>query len=125
MIRQNKDGRPIYSDYIWNQIHESGEILTKLEYEESINKPNLFYKCLTSDQDKNGIIFVDLRGTKVIPIWEETDPIVYKNDNLAFADFLKEVVNLKGSGVPIRFSFYDKCEPDGWGFFLKEIPSGY
>jgi len=125
MIRQNKDERPIYSDKIWNQMLVNGEILKKLEYEESINKPNLFYKCLTSNQDKNGIIFVDIRGTDVIPIWEEPDPIVYKNDNLAFIDFMKEVVKLKGSGVSIRLSYYDSCEPEGWGFFLNKIPSGF
>ena len=85
----------------------------------------MFYKCLTSNQDKNGIIFVDIRGTDVIPIWEESDPIVYKNDNLAFTDFMKEVVKLKGSGVSIRLSYYDRCEPEGWGFFLNKIPSGY
>ncbi len=44
MIRQNKDGRPIFSDHIWNQIRENGEILQKLGYDESFNKPNLFYK---------------------------------------------------------------------------------
>ena len=125
MIRQNKDGRSIYSDQIWNQILENGGILQKLGYDESINKPNLFYKCLTFSQNQNGIIFVDLRGTDFVPIWEDPDPIVYKNDNLAFADFFKEVVTLKGSGVSIRFSFFDMCEPEGWGFFLNEIPSGY
>ncbi len=125
MIRQNKDGRPIYSDKIWNQMVENGEILQKLEYKENINKPNLFYKCLTSNQNKRGDINVDIRGTNVIPIWEDPDPIVYKFDNLAFIDFMKEVVILKRSGVTIRFSFYDNCEPDGWGFFLKGIPSGY
>ena len=123
--RQNKDGRPIYSDNIWNQMQENGESLKNLGFEESINKPNLFYKCLTVNQDKNGIIFIDLRGTSIIPIWDDPDPIAYKNEILEFTDFMKEVVYLKGSGVPIRFSYYDKCEPEGWGFFLKEIPSGY
>ena len=125
MNRQNKDGRPIYSDKIWSQIQENGAILQKLGYTESINKPNLFYKQLTFNQDQNGLIFVDLRGTDFIPIWEDPDPIVYKNDALAFIDFFKEVVNLKGSGVPIRFSFFDSCEPEGWGFLINKIPSGF
>ena len=125
MNRQNKDGRPIYSDKVWNHMLDNGEILHKLGYKENIKKPNLFYKCLTSNQDKGGYINVDIRGTNVIPIWEDSDPIVYKFDNLAFIDFMKEVVNLNRSGVSIRFSFYDKCEPDGWGFFLNKIPSGY
>ncbi|MFX1258157.1 MAG: hypothetical protein ACFFAN_09880 [Promethearchaeota archaeon] len=125
MIRQNKDGRPIYSDKIWYQIVENGKKLQNLGYEESIIKPNLFYKILTSNQGKNGLIFVDLRDTDVIPIWDEPNPITYKNDHLAFNDFIKEVVKINGLGVRLRFSFYNKYEPDGWGFFLMEIPSGY
>jgi len=35
------------------------------------------------------------------------------------------VVKLKGSGVSIRPSYYDSCEPEGWGFFLNKIPSGF
>ena len=123
--RQNKDGRPIFSDKIWNKMLENGAILQKIGYKESFKSPNLFYKGFPSEQGKNGTIFVDLRGTDFIPIWEDPDPIVYKFDNLAFIDFMKEVVKLKGSGVTIRFSYYDSCEPEGWGFFLDEIPSGY
>lgn len=104
---------------------ENGKKLQKLKYQESINKPNLFYKVLTLNQENKGIIFVDIRGTDVIPIWEDPDPIVYKNEYLAFNDFMKEVVKIKGLGVSIRFSFYDSCEPDGWGFFLNKIPSGF
>jgi len=125
MKRQNKDGRPIYSDKIWYHIVENGKKLQKLAYEESNRKPNLFYKILTSDQGKNGIVFVDIRGTDVMPIWEEPNPIVYKNDNLAFNDFMKEVVKINGLGVSIRFSYFDTCEPEGWGFFLNKIPSGF
>ena len=75
MRRQNKDGRPIYSDKIWYQMVENGKKLQKLGYEESTKKPNLFYQILTSNQVNNGIIFVDIRGTDVIPIWEGPDPI--------------------------------------------------
>ena len=125
MKRQNKDGRPIYSNNIWYQMVENGKKLQKLGFEESINKPNLFYKIITSEKGKNGIIFVDIRGTDVIPIWEEPDPIIYKNESLAFNEFMKEVVKLKGSGVSIRLSYYDSCEPEGWGFFLNKIPNGF
>lgn len=125
MKRQNKDGRPIYSDKVWYYLVDNGKKLQKLGYKESFNKPNLFFKILTSDQGNNGIIFVDIRGTDIIPIWDEPDPIVYKNNSLAFIDFMKEVVKIRGLGVTIRFSYYDSCEPDGWGFFLNKIPSGY
>jgi len=124
MIRQNKDGKPIFSDKVWNQILEYGKMLEKLGYEESKKSPNLFYKNLTLKDEKIGIIFVDLRGTDYIPIWERPYPIVYHNEYLKFIDFIKEVVRLKRLGIDIRLSFFDKFEPEGWAFFLKEIPIG-
>ena len=54
MKRQNKEGRPIYSDHIWSMMLENGAILQKLGYEESFKKPNLFYKVFPSEQGKNG-----------------------------------------------------------------------
>ena len=56
MLRQNKDSRPIFSDKVWYHMVENGKKLLKLGYEESINKPNLFYKILTSNHGNNGII---------------------------------------------------------------------
>ncbi|MFX1470849.1 MAG: hypothetical protein ACFFB8_19590 [Promethearchaeota archaeon] len=122
MIRQNKDGRPIYSDKKWQKLQETGEILEKLGYYEGINKPNLFFK-----QIDGGIVFADLRGTEIIPIWDDLRPLVYKSRNLDFTIFMKEVVRLKRSGCNPRGSFYDMYEPDGWGFLLDncEIPTGY
>jgi len=126
MIRQNKDGRPIYSDKIWNQISETGRILEKLGYRESKNKPNLFYKTiLISNHEKEGAVFVDIRGTDIIPIWEDPRPIAYPSKGLPFQKYIKEVVYLKRSGCSIRLTFYDKFEPDGWAFLLDDIPSGY
>ncbi len=122
MIRQNKDGRSIYSDKIWQKLMETGEILKQLAYSESFNKPNLFYKSIEGD-----CIFADLRGTLDVPIWEDPRPLVYKSKTFDFNSFMKEVVRLNRSGCDPRGSFYDMCEPDGWGFLLDngEIPTGY
>jgi len=122
MIRQNKDGRPIYNDKKWQTLKETGEILGQLGYSESFNKPNLFYKQINS-----GIVFADLRGTVIVPIWDDLRPLVYRSKTVAFDYFMKEVVRLKRSGCNPRGSFYDMCEPGGWGFLLDEgeIPTGY
>lgn len=122
MKRQNKDGRPIYSDKKWQKLQETGEILEQIGYTESNNKPNLFYRKING-----GFVFADLRGTEFIPIWDDLRPLVYKSINLDFNSFMKEFVLLKRSGCDPRGSFYDMCEPGGWGFLLdeSEIPSGY
>lgn len=122
MIRQNKDGRPIYSDKIWQKLVETGKILEYLGYSESINKPNLFYS-----QINGSFMYADLRGTVVVPIWDDIRPLVYKSKKLNFNSFMKEVVRLKRAGCSPRGSFYDMYEPDGWGFLLdnEEIPTGY
>ena len=86
MKRQNKDGRPIYSNKKWNQICQTGGMLEKLGYMESKKKPNLFYI-----RKNNGFIFADLRGTLIVPIWDDLRPLVYKSKELAFESFIKEV----------------------------------
>jgi len=111
--RQNKDGRPIYSDKKWQQLLETGEILETIGYSESYNKPNLFYKPING-----GAVFADLRGTDDVPIWGDLRPLVYKSEDLAFNDFMKAVVRIKRFGCDPRGSFYEMCEPGGWGFLL-------
>jgi hypothetical protein len=122
MLRQNKDGRPIYSEKKWQKLQEAGEILIQLGYKESYNKPNLFYR-----QISGGIVFADLRGTEIVPIWDDIRPLIYKSENLDFNRFMKEVVKLKRSGCDPRGSFYDMYELGGWGFVLDDskIPVGY
>ncbi|MFW9878582.1 MAG: hypothetical protein ACFFG0_36335 [Candidatus Thorarchaeota archaeon] len=122
MKRWNKDGRPIYSNGKWYKLKQTGEILKKLGYSESYKKPNLFYKKING-----GFMYADLRGTVIIPIWDDLRPLVYKSESLVFASFMKEVVNMKRSGCDPRGSFYDMCEPGGWGFLLYDgkIPAGY
>ncbi len=42
-----------------------GENLEKIGYRESKNKPNLFYKQI-SDNEEKGVMIADLRGTYII-----------------------------------------------------------
>lgn len=64
--RQNKDGRKIFSDKVWKQMKEIGQNLERIGYRESKKTPNFFYKSI-SDNGENGVIFVDIRGTDIIP----------------------------------------------------------
>ena len=132
MIRQNKDGRPIYKDSVWYQMIETGQKLRKLGHRDSRTKPNLFYKPIETEiksKDNKiiqvkGAIFADMRGTEIVPIWSDPRPLVYSSD-LPFNIFLPEYIILERSGCSPRVSFYEECEPGGWMFGLDEIPSGY
>lgn len=132
MIRQNKDGRPIYKDWVWFRMVETGKKLRKLGYEESRTKLNLFYKPINTEvksKDRKynivkGAVFADLRGTDIIPIWSDSRPLIYFTD-LPFNIFIPEFILLERSGCSPRVSFYDDCEPDGWMFGLDGIPSGF
>ena len=42
MKREDKFGRKIFSDKVWNKIESSGRRLMNLDYLESVRKPNLF-----------------------------------------------------------------------------------
>ena len=132
MKRQNKDGRLIYSDEIWNQMVKAGEILEKLGYIESKNKQNLFYKQIYFESDESGensadnkgIMFVDMRGTSIVPIWDDPHPITYSNE-LPFKKYMIEFISLVRAGCSPRLTFFQESEPDGWAFGLDEIPDGY
>ncbi len=132
MIRQNKDGRPIYKESVWYQMIETGQKLRKLGYKDSSKKPNLFYKPIETEFKSRddqifkvkGAVFADMRGTELVPIWSDPSPLVYFID-LPFKIFLPEFILLERSGCSPRVSFYEECEPDGWMFGLDKIPSGY
>jgi hypothetical protein len=107
-------GRPIKS-YIFKQLQNIGITLENFEWRESKNKPNLFYKTFNKVT-----VFADMRGTEVIPIWEEPYPYIYaisgfedwerrKAIRLALRDF-------ENGEIEHRSSFYDTSEPDGLFF---------
>jgi hypothetical protein len=125
MIRQNKDGRPIYNNKTWYRMLEIGKKLERLGYRESNNKPNLYYKVFDNQNNGDrGLVFADMRGTVVIPIWDDSRPLLYYK-NLTFMKFLPEFISLERAGCHPRVSFYEECEPGGWLFHLDKTPSGY
>ena len=47
-------------------MKEIGQNLERMGYRESKKNPNFFYKSIF-DNGENGVIFVDIRGTDIIP----------------------------------------------------------
>lgn len=93
-------------------------------YKEAQNKAKLFYKRIKIE-DKPGVIFADLRGTRLVRIYSDPRPLIYYND-LPFRTFMIEVISLKRAGIRPRFSFYDTDELEGYASELRgEIPNGY
>src|SRR5208283_5049859 len=72
MIRENKDGRPILSETTWRKLLDTGKKLEALGYTELSLKQNLF-----SRKVNHGYIYADLRGTEVVPIWDQPVPLLY------------------------------------------------
>ncbi len=75
MIRQDRYGRPIYSN-AFRKLRALGDRLETLGYYESEKNPNLFYR-----NHKNRLFkvafFADFRGGKFTPIWEEPYPLFF------------------------------------------------
>ena len=71
MIPFDKFGRPIYAKP-YAILVRWGDILVQNGYKESGKKPNLFYKPFSC-----GILFADMRGTDIVPIYEDPVPMVY------------------------------------------------
>ncbi|MFW9880460.1 MAG: hypothetical protein ACFFG0_45915 [Candidatus Thorarchaeota archaeon] len=132
MKKQNKDGKPIYSDDVWNQMLGVGEKLENLGSQESVKKQNLCYKQLKYEitekaidsHESKGIMFVDMRGTDIVPIWDDPRPITYSKE-LPFRNYMIEFIRLVRAGCSPRLTFFQSSEPDGWAFGLDIIPDGY
>jgi hypothetical protein len=106
MINIDKFNRPIFPK-IYQILCNQGNNLLNLGYRESYNKPNLFLKT-----GEYGTIFADMRGTNIIPVWENTDVLLYlkpnkKAENWQFTRWLEqELKSLNEHKIPNRFSFY-------------------
>ena len=126
MKRENKDGSPIPSDSVWQKMQEIGKKLMYLGYVESFNKPNLFYKTYKAltEEEENGLFFVDIRGTSDTPISKDCRPITYYR-NITFEEYITELIVLKRAGCEPRLTFYTKYEPSGWAFSIEDIPDGH
>jgi hypothetical protein len=109
MENKDKFGRPIYGEP-YQKMLENGRVLTQKGYQESKNKPNLFFK-----KTPEAIFFADMRGTDVVPIWEDPSPLLYASFNEDLPLWKrKRLLKQEGSSLQIaRFSFYEECEPDG------------
>jgi hypothetical protein len=108
-------GRPIYSR-VFAILQKYGDKLVELDWTESTNKPNLFYKKF-----QGIMVFADMRGTEVISIWEEPYPYLYDNGQREKDWKRRRTINsaveeLNRVNIPHRFSFYEECEPDGLFF---------
>lgn len=56
----------------FTQMKRIGDVLLTLGYREAVKKPNLFYF-------RAGPVsfFADMRGTEIVPIWEDTRPLFW------------------------------------------------
>jgi hypothetical protein len=112
MIREDKFGRRIYSDTVWNRMLRTGQKLAELGYQESKSKPNLFYA------KTDGVaFFADLRGTKQMPIWDDARPYFYWEPNPEFPPWKcrrlvrQEYSRLGINECKVRLSFYFYKDP--------------
>ena len=124
MIRQNKDGRPIFSETTWRKLVDTGKKLEALGYVESSHKQNLF-----SMRVDRGYVYADLRGTEEVPIWGDPVPLLYffatpgssvpeqEERNILKEEFKR----LRDADCRPRFSFYETSEPDGLFFNDGEV----
>lgn len=115
MLPVDKVGRPIYPS-VFRRLKVIGQQLHELGFKESKRKSNLFFKVITE-----GCVFADMRGTDMVPIWEDPIPLVYynwrgmsrrekdwkveglTNDEMRRKEICFELL-LKVAGVPFRVS---------------------
>lgn len=106
MRREDKLGRRIFSDDIWNKMLSTGQKLTELGYLESRNKPNLFFIKV-----EHGVFFTDLRGTEIVPIWDDPRPLFYWQIDEKLPAWMcrrlikEELMRLGTNGCRCRLSF--------------------
>ncbi|KKM94923.1 hypothetical protein LCGC14_1193380 [marine sediment metagenome] len=124
MKRQTIDGHPIYSDVTWYKMLKVGDTLLKFGYQEASQKPNLFFKKIYGDNKKYELLFADLRGNSITPIWKELRLSLYPSFNWEKGyscnniDFGFQIILLRRHiSIPIVediFYFDRGREPDGY-----------
>lgn len=104
------------------QMRRNEERLIAAGYKESKKKPLLF----RNPTDKC-VFFADMRGTEIVPIWDDTSPLFYafkfrrNYPNWEKRRILKhEMERLAKYECHVRLSFYDEGEPDGLMFNSEE-----
>lgn len=120
----DKFGRGIFG-VAWFRLCENGRMLKNAGYSET-KKPNLFIRY-----DSGFRLYADMRGTDVIPIWDDTRPLFYlfpSNNEEADQSIKKrnsimasEIARLQREGVEVRLSFYEEAEPgsDSFGSYFQ------
>jgi hypothetical protein len=118
MVPKNKDGRTVYPA-VFEVMRRIGDDLEEIGFRESSNKPNLFYKPLmvmySAGPDilefADFVAYADMRGTNIIPIWEDPVPLVYVKDvKESCQEWLYRKANcqtykmLREHGIPFRIS---------------------
>lgn len=116
----DKFGREIYAD-TYNKMLHFGSILLRSNYKESRNKANLFFK----KSGQNVIFFADMRGTEIVPLWEDPSPLLYATFPGTMPKWeRRRLMEQEHASLGIgRFSFYDGFEPDG--LFFGDGGDGY
>jgi hypothetical protein len=106
MIPFDKFGQPIFpSRYV--KLQENERVLLSNGFFESKRSPNLFCRNL-----RQGWIYADMRGTKEVPIWEDTRPLFYWNFDATTPMWERrrtikvELRRMLKDGCPCRLSFY-------------------
>jgi hypothetical protein len=97
---------------------ENGSLLVSAGYGESRRKPNLFWRHAGKVR-----FFADMRGTVIVPIWEDPRPLLYlfpeRGTDLAAEDnarlLSEEQGRLYALRVHTRFNFYqESCDETMW-----------
>lgn len=136
--RMDKFGNTIY-DRTWFRMCKNAEALENAGYTESERKPNLFYLSIVTSlrttqtllidggtfvQKKTTQVtfFADMRGTRQVKIWENTDPYLSWRFFELVPDWKKrrvieaELRRLSELGCPCRLSYNQTSEPGGLMF---------
>ena len=107
----DKFNRPIYPQ-IFSILKRYGDELLTLGWAESANKNLLFFKKFNDE-----IVFADMRGTEVVPIWDDPCPLIYtssKQEAWKRRRVIRYAIQeLDYGNIPHRFSFYQTGELEG------------
>ena len=107
-----------------SRLWRYGAALERIGFKQSNEKPYLFRM-----PGSVGVVFADLGGTEVIPIWE--DDSAYIHGKLECPDWRKRQIIKKvrehchQADVPTRLSFYEENDPEGLFFAEYDKPDGF
>jgi len=125
----DKFGNEIYPK-TYNKMLGYSRVLKAHNYTESLGKPNLFYKHdgqahFYSNQYTMVTLFADMRGTELVPIWEDPSPLLYAQFSSNPPKWLmKRLLEQEYEELRVcRLSFFAEYEPEGLMF--SEGGDGY